>query len=198
MVWKNSLIIAGAVLIAGIQGANAFGIGTGLGGLKRNIEPKYLTDGRVALAPMGHAVFCSKHPGQCRSSGKAVVTLTAAKMQELDQVNKGVNRQISPVNDTGKYGWADTWSLAPKSGDCEDYALTKRDELVRKGWPSRALRLAVVKTSWGEGHAVLVVRTQDGDLVLDNRTPAIMPWHEADLTWLKIQSSADARRWHAI
>ncbi len=197
MTSKNSWIIAGAILIVASLSTSAFGGGSRLSGFKSDVATKYLSRGRVVLAPMGHAVFCSKHPGQCRSSGEEVVTVNAAKMHELQEINRRVNRQIKPVSDKGKYGWADTWSLAPEAGDCEDYALTKRAELVRRGWPSRALRIAVAKTSWGEGHAVLVVRTQNGDLVLDNRKSEIVPWNRVDLTWLKIQSSTNAYRWYS-
>ncbi|MNL79260.1 hypothetical protein D3C87_2058250 [compost metagenome] len=84
------------------------------------------------------------------------------------------------------------------AGDCEDFALTKRDKLIALGWPARALRVAVAKTSWGEGHAVLVVKTDRGDLVLDNRTNVIKDWRSAGLHWTMIQSAESPKVWHAL
>ena len=46
--------------------------------------------------------------------------------------------------------------------------MTKRHELMARGWPARSLLLAEVVTNWGEHHLVLVVRTRTADLVLDN------------------------------
>ena len=59
---------------------------------------------------------------------------------------------------------------------CHDYAVTKRHELLTRGWPSRSLLLAEVVVPWGEHHLILVVRTSDGDLVLDNLNPGIKSW----------------------
>lgn len=86
----------------------------------------------------------------------------------------------------------------PVSGDCEDYAITKRHKLIAQGWPIRSLRLAVARTAWGEGHAVLVVKTSDGDLVLDNLTSAIKPFQKSGLRFLKIQSEDNPRMWFAL
>ncbi len=56
----------------------------------------------------------------------------------------------------------------PTAGDCEDIALLKRRDLIEKGWPVGALLMTVVRQANGEGHAVLTVLTDRGDLVLDN------------------------------
>src|ERR1700675_1805582 len=78
------------------------------------------------------------------------------------------------------------------------YAVTKRHELIEKGLPSKALRLAVVRTASGIGHLVLVVVTTKGDIVMDDLTEALRPWQSTDYQWLKIQSAADARFWHEV
>jgi predicted transglutaminase-like cysteine proteinase len=83
-------------------------------------------------------------------------------------------------------------------GDCNDYAVTKRHELLDSGLPSRALRLSVVKTASGIGHLVLVVVTTKGDIVMDNLTETIRPWQSTDYQWLKIQSATDARFWYEV
>jgi len=88
----------------------------------------------------------------------------------------------------------DTWSVDPAYGDCEDYAMTKRSHLIHMGVPASALRIAYVKTSWGEGHAVLVVRTDSGELVLDNLTRAILPIQQTGLRVVSM-SGANPSRW---
>jgi predicted transglutaminase-like cysteine proteinase len=92
----------------------------------------------------------------------------------------------------------DGWTIAPSMGDCNDYAVTKRHELLQSGLPARALRLSVVKTASGIGHLILVVETTKGELVLDNLTETIRPWNSTDYHWLKIQSASDARFWNEV
>ena len=109
-----------------------------------------------------------------------------------------VDLAIRPTAKTYGSNLDDGWTIAPVSGDCNDYAVTKRHELIESGLPSRALRLAVVKTGSGIGHLVLVIKTTRGDLVLDNLTEAIRPWQRSGYHWLKIQSSADAKYWYEV
>jgi predicted transglutaminase-like cysteine proteinase len=83
-------------------------------------------------------------------------------------------------------------------GDCNDYAVTKRHELLENGLPSKALRLAVVKTATGIGHLVLVVVTTKGDIVMDDPTEVIRSWQSTDYHWLKVQSATDSKFWYQI
>jgi predicted transglutaminase-like cysteine proteinase len=80
------------------------------------------------------------------------------------------------------------WLIGPSSGDCNDYAVTKRSELLDRGWPTRALLLSEVVTSWGEHHLVLVVRTSAGDLVLGNMASEIRLWTRAPYQRVRIQT----------
>ena len=59
------------------------------------------------------------------------------------------------------------------AGDCEDYVLEKRRELMHKGLSASDLLITVVRKPDGEGHAMLTVRTDKGDFVLDNLTDAV-------------------------
>jgi predicted transglutaminase-like cysteine proteinase len=109
-----------------------------------------------------------------------------------------VNAAIIPtVKDHGAEP-QEGWTIAPTLGDCNDYAVTKRHELLQAGLPAKALRLSVVKTASGIGHLVLIVVTTKGDLVLDNLTEAVRPWQSTDYHWLKIQSASDARYWFEV
>ena len=81
----------------------------------------------------------------------------------------------------------DPWLINPTRGNCSDYAVSKRHELIKRGLPARTLLLSEVETSSDEHHLVLVVRTKLGDLVMDNLTPQIIPWSRAPYLWIRIQ-----------
>jgi predicted transglutaminase-like cysteine proteinase len=147
------------------------------------------------LAPFQHIRFCMRYPADCKanSAENDRIDLNAQTMNLLQRVNLSVNRAIAPrIKDYGS-NLKDGWTIAPLTGDCNDYAVTKRHELLKNGLPSSALRLSVIKTASGIGHLVLVVATTKQDVVLDNLTEEIRPWQTTDYRWLKIQSAANPR-----
>jgi predicted transglutaminase-like cysteine proteinase len=153
------------------------------------------------LPPFAHSKFCVQYPTDCEvhhiafRGGKAKMTLR--RWLDLVEVNADVNRDIVPErNEEGLAG--EKWLISPASGDCNDYAVTKRHELLQRGWPSRALLLAEVVTTWGEHHLVLVVHTQDGDFVADSLSPHIRTWVNAPYQWVRIQSPANPKYWAAV
>ncbi|MEV4609863.1 transglutaminase-like cysteine peptidase [Neorhizobium sp. LMR1-1-1.1] len=155
---------------------------------------QFITTTTYTLAPFAFVRFCKDNRSNCDvGRGDAEVTLTPTLRAELLRINSTVNRTIVPKNDDD-----DVWAQDVTAGDCEDFALTKRHQLIKAGWPTRSLRIAVAKTRAGEGHAVLVVRTSEGDLVLDNRTSAVRTWNQTDLNWIKIQSGDNPRLWYEI
>jgi len=83
-------------------------------------------------------------------------------------------------------------------GDCEDYALEKKRRLIEAGVPAAVLTLAVVHTRQREVHAVLLVATDQGDLVLDNRAVRIRPWTRTNYNWIMRQVSGDSLKWAQI
>ena len=93
----------------------------------------------------------------------------------------------------------DYWELpfdgGGDAGDCEDYALQKRQLLTSLHMPASALSVAIVKTAWNEPHAVLLVRTDAGAYVLDNLTSEIKPWKDVSYRWVKWQSGSDPDIW---
>lgn len=154
------------------------------------------------LGPFAYTHFCLRYTQDCRIHGRAFrrphpVDLTREKWQELVSVNNVVNREIIAQPHWGDKTYA-TWRIAPTHGDCNDYAVTKRHELLARGWPSRALLLAEVVTSWGEHHLVLVVRTRQYDYVVDNLTAQIRKWAETPYEWVRIQSPSDSVLWSTI
>jgi predicted transglutaminase-like cysteine proteinase len=165
----------------------------------RSATPAHLPEGRPMLAPMGYIVFCVQNRAACMpSAGTDQVQLTGSRRSELFQVNRSVNRAITPRLDVGRGYSADKWDLEPATGDCKDFALTKRQRLVANGWPARSLRLATAQTASGEGHTVLVVRTDSGDVVLDNRRDSIMDWQSAGLWFVGIQSARNPKLWNRV
>jgi predicted transglutaminase-like cysteine proteinase len=152
------------------------------------------------LAPFQHVRFCLRYPSDCKSSPSESerIELNAETSELLTRINNNVNVSIIPTLKGYGPNLGDGWTIAPERGDCNDYAVTKRHELLASGLPSRALRLSVVKTASGIGHLVLVVATTKGDIVMDNLTGVIRPWQSTDYHWLKIQSAGDSRFWYEV
>jgi predicted transglutaminase-like cysteine proteinase len=168
--------------------------------LQSAVAPAPLVEASSTLAPFQHVRFCLRYPDECKSEATKHerIELTVETLGLLNLVNRDVNATIAPTRKSYRANLQDGWTIAPTRGDCNDYAVTKRHELLRSGLPGQALRLAVVSTDSGEGHLVLVVATTRGDLVMDNLTDAIRPWQSTDYHWLKIQSTRDARFWFEI
>jgi len=147
--------------------------------------------------PIGHAEFCQQRPSECRSNAQLVpaVALNAALWQQLLVVNAHVNSTVVPVTDQELYRVNEFWTYPNGYGDCEDYALAKRRELINAGWPASTLLMAVVKQANGEGHAVLIARTDRGDLVLDNQIGSVDLWNATPYKFIKRQSQANAGQW---
>jgi predicted transglutaminase-like cysteine proteinase len=159
-----------------------------------------IVDASPTLAPFQHVRFCLRYPDDCKSNPTedARIDLNAEISDLLRRVNHSVNMLITPTLKNYGPELQDGWTIAPVMGDCNDYAVTKRHELLESGLPAKALRLSVVKTSSGIGHLVLVVVTTKGDVVMDNLTEAIRPWQSTNYHWLKIQSANDARFWYEV
>ena len=114
--------------------------------------------------PLGYLLMCVELPEECQAGGASSIVVTDEIENTLEQVNFKVNQSITPRRDEG----ADEWTVNASAGDCEDYVLAKRHQLIGLGLPPSALRIAYVKTRSQEGHAILVVKTPGEDLVLDN------------------------------
>jgi predicted transglutaminase-like cysteine proteinase len=163
-------------------------------------EGVQLVETGPALAPMGHVIYCLKTPSECESkrSSSSTIAFEAKISKLLARVNSRVNNSIIPVRDTGEWPGKDNWTNNPKRGDCEDFALTKQHELLKMGLPSSALRLAFARTERGEGHVVLVVRTTNGDYVLDNLKSEVLSLFESNLIWESMQSGENPKLWQKV
>ncbi|SFI08887.1 transglutaminase-like cysteine peptidase [Bradyrhizobium sp. Gha] len=197
-------IIKAATAIAMLAGSmlapQAHAAFVGLPGMLRGHLQKIALGGPT-LAPFGHTLFCMQYPGDCTASHNhfrpGPIALDDSRWNELRDINREVNGAIRyEHNYEGIVG--ERWLIAPKTGDCNDYAVTKRHELIARGWPAHALLLAEVVTTWGEHHLVLVVRTKKGDLVADSIEQDIRPWTKSPYQWVRIQSPKTPTFWAMI
>jgi predicted transglutaminase-like cysteine proteinase len=153
------------------------------------------------LPPIGHSRFCLRYPEDCKVRGidfrRRNIALTPARVDELDVINREINRDIIPQLTFGTDA-TEEWLILPLGGDCKDYAVTKRHELLARGWPSRALLLSEVVLPSGEHHLLLVVRMKEADLVLDNLYADIRPVvDDHEYQWVRIESPQNPNIWAA-
>jgi predicted transglutaminase-like cysteine proteinase len=153
-----------------------------------------------SLPPIGHSRFCLRYPDDCKVQGidfrRRSIVLKPERWEQVNLINRKVNREIEAAATPGS-GLTEEWLIAPRAGDCKDYAITKRHALLELGWPSRALLLSEVVIPSGEHHLVLVVRVKDVDLVLDNLNTSIrsvaMTYQE--YLWVRIETPQNPKFW---
>jgi len=154
--------------------------------------------GGAARAPIGWVEFCNENPKDCVASATQPrdVVLTSKVWKDLVNVNRWVNSTIQPVTDLEHWGVVERWSYPDDGkGDCEDYVLLKRRMLIQAGWPREALLITVVRDKKDEGHAVLTVKTDKGDFVLDNQAEEILHWINTGYRFVKRQSQSNPNIW---
>jgi predicted transglutaminase-like cysteine proteinase len=161
----------------------------------------YAAVGDITRPPIGWVEFCSEHASECKvaPSEPRNVVLTLRLWRDLARINQAVNGNIKPMTDLEHYGVVEKWAYPDDGyGDCEDYVLLKRRMLMEAGWPREALLITVVRETSGDGHAVLTVRTDRGDFVLDNQNEAIVLWSESGYRFVKRQSQSDPNVWVSL
>jgi predicted transglutaminase-like cysteine proteinase len=144
--------------------------------------------------------FCRRHPTECAvdTGEPATITMTAEVWRTILSVNRRTNARIKPKTDMEHWGIVDRWDFPEDGyGDCEDYQLLKRKLLAERGLSRRAMRMTVVIDDLGEGHAVLMIRTDRGDYILDNKTSAVLPWRDTGYTYVK-REGQDSTAWVSL
>jgi predicted transglutaminase-like cysteine proteinase len=159
----------------------------------------YAAVGAATSVPYGWIDFCGRRPEECEL-GKLKpldVRLTRASFAQLDRVNRSVNAAIEPMTNLAHWGTTlDHWDYpVDGKGDCKVYALYKRKMLIDAGFPRQALLMTVVKDLEGEGHAILTVKTDRGEFVLDNLSDDIRRWDVTGYTYVKRQAQDDPNVW---
>src|ERR1700740_2145398 len=145
--------------------------------------------GADATPPNGFLAMCAAKPELCVVPADARSKVAATDtMATLVAVNRRVNASVRQKSDYDVYGLADVWSRPVRSaagltGDCKKIALEKRLELIEAGVPAQSLTYALVYRRDLGLHIVLVAATENGDMVLDSRTPYVTRWQEAPYAW---------------
>ena len=164
-------------------------------------RPTFISIGSEARPPIGWVQFCSDNAGECASQagGARDVVLDAKAWSDLVRVNRWANDNIKPVTDLEHWGVVERWDYPQDGyGDCEDYVLLKRQMLMKAGWPRSALLITVVRDKKGDGHAVLTVKTDKGEFVLDNQNERVVLWTESGYRFVKRQSQFNPNVWVAL
>jgi predicted transglutaminase-like cysteine proteinase len=161
----------------------------------------YISVGASTRAPIGWVEFCIRYKGECdtRPSAARDVVLSPKAWSDMLKVNAWVNDNIKPMTDIDHWGVVEQWDYPDDGyGDCEDYVLLKRRMLMQAGWPREALLITVVRDKKNEGHAVLTVKTNRGEFILDNQESEILAWNKTGYRFVKRQSQSDPNVWVSL
>jgi predicted transglutaminase-like cysteine proteinase len=190
-----------SLLAAGLLACGILGVAPAQAATAGIVNATYAAVGQVTSVPYGWVGFCQRYAGECNHGTLEPVdiNLNAKTLTEITRINLWVNKTIQPVSDWDHWHVADQWDYPMDGkGDCEDYALLKRRLLIARGFPRQALLMTVVKDEHNEGHAVLTVKTNHGEYILDNLTDKIKPWAQTPYHFVKRQSQSNEMVWLRI
>lgn len=167
-----------------------------------------MNTGPDVKAPHGFATMCARSPGLCQlaisdTAKPPIYTLMDPPKSLLDNVNRRVNANVRQQSDLATYKADDVWNRpivadGLLSGDCEDLAIEKRQELIEAGVDPKSMFYAVVYRRDIGLHVLLVVSTSKGDLALDSRSPWIEPWNKVPYIWVKRQLAENPTQWAMV
>lgn len=179
-----ALVAVSAVLLAGPATAH----------------PSQMLTASLTSQPIGHYEFCKRLPNECaiRSVDQTPLELSKQLLRRLEKLTISVNQAVKPMSDIDLYSKDEYWAYPDKFGDCEDYVFRKRRVLMQEGISPSNLLITVLRKPDGEGHAVLTVRTDQGDFILDNLTDSVVPWDETGYIFLKRQATDHTGLWVTI
>ena len=164
-------------------------------------RPMFIAIGTSSRPPIGWTEFCAENRHECETRPMEArdVVLSPTAWRDLVRVNRWVNSKIKPLTDMEHWGVVERWSYPDDGyGDCEDYVLLKRKMLIQAGWPRQALLITVVRDQRGDGHAVLTVKTDKGEFILDNQNEEILLWSDTSYRFVKRQSQTDQNVWISL
>ena len=151
---------------------------------------------------MAGSIFAAATPRSAppASASRVDLHLTRQTWKILNDVNSLANTTIEPISNLDHWGTTlDHWDYpVDGKGDCKIYALFKRKLLMERGFPRQALLMTIVRDLNGDGHAVLTVKTDRGDFVLDNLVDDIRPWNATGYTFYKRQAQDDPNVWLSL
>lgn len=195
---RFGFIFAAAIAVFSTQ---AVGQDLRTAGLPVNMNLARASVLQTTLPPMGWVNFCQSYSGECDNeiSDPSEIKLSRKAWRDIIAVNSHFNHAIIPVTDMEHWGVEEKWDYpSDGKGDCEEYVLAKRRMLIDMGYPRQALLVTVVRDNLGEGHAILTVTTDRGDLVLDNRRQEILSWTRTGYSFVKRQSAVMQNAWVSL
>ena len=186
-VWVRQLALValtGAGMLLGAQGAVA--------------QDAFLAARMTVSAPAGAQNLCARFPFACLSSG-AETRVSGQQVDLAIKVNRQINRQVRSISDQAQYRVTEHWALpTARGGDCEDFALLKKKRLIEAGFDPQTLLISTALDRNRVAHAVLVMRTSQGDFILDNLRDDVLHWRATGYTFLRMQDPSDPSRWTAV
>ncbi len=199
----TALVFVVTAALAGTTAATSAAERTGsLGGGGASSERSaFVAVGEPTRPPIGWVEFCVEYQPECQTKPSAPrdVVLTSKAWDDMVKVNSWANDNIQPVTDLEHWGVVERWNYPDDGkGDCEDYVLLKRRMLMQAGWPREALLITVVRDKHGDGHAVLTVKTNRGEFILDNQESEILAWNKTGYKFVKRQSQSDPNTWVSL
>ncbi|WP_299075465.1 transglutaminase-like cysteine peptidase [uncultured Ruegeria sp.] len=169
-----------------------------VGSEAKAFEKAFITTVAASPPPSGAHQLCRQYSWAC-SSKRSISLTSQQEMQIIRQVNRRVNATTREVADQLQYKTRERWALpTSRGGDCEDFALLKKRDLIKAGIDPKKLLIATVLDRSRNGHAVLVYRSANGDLILDNATSRIKPWADTRYLFLRMQDPNQPRRWVGV
>ena len=196
MKWSPTGILGAGIAAAALAAALAMPAAQAAG--ERTL---FISVGATARAPIGWTEFCAEYAPECETKPVEArdVVLSNKAWKDLVRINKWVNDTVKPITDLEHWGVVERWNYPDDGyGDCEDYVLLKRRMLMQAGWPRQALLVTVVRDKRGDGHAVLTVKTDKGEYILDNQNEDILPWTQTGYRFVKRQAQQDQNTWISL
>lgn len=155
---------------------------------------RFLSTVGAARPPVGFAEACANYKWLCGIQVRSAAVAPLEIRNVAASINAQVNRTIASREPV-----AMKWSLpSAGAGDCVSYALLKLRMLLDAGVPPQRVFIATVQTTSGEDHAVVVVRTDQEDLILDNLRGSLLTWKETGYTFLKLQNASSRSHWELV
>ena len=193
--WSRAAILAGVVLAGLVVSGEVASAAPALP------HATFAAVGGRTSVPYGWVDFCNRYASECdvEAMDPVDIDLTPAALKDVERIDRQVNAAVKPETDMDHWGVVDRWDYPfDGKGDCEDYALLKRKLLIHAGYPRQALLITVVKDLEGEGHAILTLKTSQGEFVLDNLNDKVMAWADTGYKFIKRQSQSDPNVWQSI
>ncbi|MGV6803444.1 MAG: transglutaminase-like cysteine peptidase [Ruegeria sp.] len=177
-----------AVMLAAVSAGNPAGA----------TERAFISGVAASPPPSGARQLCREYSWACANK-RSISLPVHQEMRLVKQINLRVNASTREVTDQTQYRTKERWALPTSlGGDCEDFALLKKRDLIKAGLDPSRLLLATVLDTRRNSHAVLVYRSRQGDMVLDNLTNTIKPWSATKYLFLRMQDPKQPRRWVGV